>query len=318
MVIAAFNAARWIEAAIASVQAQTLTSWVLAVVDDGSTDETWAAMQRAAAGDGRIVLHRQDNRGAPAARNAGYRLLPAEVEYLHFLDADDWLAPEALETLSGCLAENPQAGVVACGFFNVLADGRVATGWRPRHVCGAVLPRTLGEAEAVTPFEAFFFGTGNGPFVMMRKAVFAATRGWSEEFWGHNDTDMLLQMALEAEVRYLPERLYFKRQIEGSLIRRPGRRALYGKLRAKWDFYPAPDARRQGLIDRARENYYRKFRPARAGWTLLKRVRLWVSGPTRVRAAGVMEMARLTAHDLWFYTVLRRPITSDGRGASIR
>lgn len=46
VVMPAYNAERWIEAAIASVLAQTLTDWELIIVDDASTDHTMQLIAR--------------------------------------------------------------------------------------------------------------------------------------------------------------------------------------------------------------------------------------------------------------------------------
>jgi len=112
IIMPAWNAARWIGAAIGSVLAQTHRDWRLVVVDDGSTDTTAAV----AAGfdDVQIALIRQPHTGVAAARNAGIAAgLDAAVL---FLDADDRLAPDALARLVAALNEAPHA-VAACGGY---------------------------------------------------------------------------------------------------------------------------------------------------------------------------------------------------------
>lgn len=94
VICAAYNAEQWIEEALASVQAQTLTSWECIVVYDGSIDGTAAVVARFAASDGRIRLARQTNRGQGFARNVGLGM--AEGEYVCYLDADDKLAQDYL------------------------------------------------------------------------------------------------------------------------------------------------------------------------------------------------------------------------------
>ena len=105
----AYNAARWIGDAIASVVAQTYDDWRLVVVDDGSTDGTSDVVGRFA--DPRITLIRQANAGVSAARNRGILelLADANISALVFLDADDWLAAEALALLVSALRTAPQA-----------------------------------------------------------------------------------------------------------------------------------------------------------------------------------------------------------------
>lgn len=96
VIIPAFNASQWIREAVASVSAQDFTDWELVVVDDGSTDETAAIVDRLAAEDSRISAVHRRNAGPGVARNAGIDL--ARGDYLLFLDSDDKLASPTVLT----------------------------------------------------------------------------------------------------------------------------------------------------------------------------------------------------------------------------
>ena len=109
VVMPARDAEEWIEASLASLQAQTLTRWVCVVVDDGSTDRTRSIVAEVADTDGRVVLLRQPGRGVAAARNAGLDALPPGCPYVAFLDSDDLYLPEALAALVGALERRPDA-----------------------------------------------------------------------------------------------------------------------------------------------------------------------------------------------------------------
>ncbi len=85
-----------VAAAIGSVLAQTLTSWELIVVDDGSTDDTVAVAERAGDGDPRVQVVRTTGGGAAAARNLG--LAAARGRYVAFLDSDNRWVPHFLRT----------------------------------------------------------------------------------------------------------------------------------------------------------------------------------------------------------------------------
>jgi glycosyltransferase involved in cell wall biosynthesis len=74
VVLAVHNGAATLDAAIASVRAQTLRDLELVIVDDGSTDETAAVIARHAREDDRIVILRNHmRRGLAAALNLGWR-----------------------------------------------------------------------------------------------------------------------------------------------------------------------------------------------------------------------------------------------------
>lgn len=117
IVTPAFNVAPYIGDAIRSVLAQTHLSWTMTIVDDGSTDETSAVA--ATFDDPRLRLLHQSNAGVSAARNLG--LAAAGAEAVLFLDADDWLAPEALSSLATTLRTAPNA-IAAVGPYRRVHD----------------------------------------------------------------------------------------------------------------------------------------------------------------------------------------------------
>jgi glycosyltransferase involved in cell wall biosynthesis len=108
VVMPAYDSARTIRSAIASVLAQTRADLELIVCDDGSTDETAALVEEIAAEDGRLRLLRRAHKGLPAARNAGIAASCGRL--VSFLDSDDLWMPGYLETVARALEESPEAG----------------------------------------------------------------------------------------------------------------------------------------------------------------------------------------------------------------
>lgn len=95
VVMPALNSAATIEAAVASVRAQSFRDWELLIVDNGSEDGTLALAQGFAREDDRIrVLTDCPIRCAAAARRTG--IDAAEGEFVAFLDSDDLWLPEKL------------------------------------------------------------------------------------------------------------------------------------------------------------------------------------------------------------------------------
>jgi hypothetical protein len=108
-----YNGAPFLAQTLQSAMRQTRPPLEVIVVDDGSTDESAAI----AAGFGPPVrVIRQENRGESAARNRA--LADARGTHVLFLDADDLLAPEALERLAAAIADHPGAvGLMSCAWF---------------------------------------------------------------------------------------------------------------------------------------------------------------------------------------------------------
>ncbi len=101
VIIPTYNRAHLVTEALDSVYEQTYRPIECIVVDDGSTDDTVEVVKQwkhAHTSDGFCArLKRQENRGAPAARNHGREA--AQGDYLLFLDSDDVLPRDAVNTL---------------------------------------------------------------------------------------------------------------------------------------------------------------------------------------------------------------------------
>jgi glycosyltransferase involved in cell wall biosynthesis len=117
VIIPCYNHARFLREAIESVLNQTYRHFEVIVVDDGSTDDT----RQVASGYDGVRLISQDNRGLSAARNAGLRA--SGGSYKVFLDADDRLLPNALETGVEALGAHPECAFVFGRCLLVAADG---------------------------------------------------------------------------------------------------------------------------------------------------------------------------------------------------
>jgi glycosyltransferase involved in cell wall biosynthesis len=90
ILIPAYNAAPWVADAIRSALAQTWRPIEIIVIDDGSSDGTFAALRPFASPNVRVAT--RTNRGASATRNEAFDL--CQGEYIQWLDADDLLLPD--------------------------------------------------------------------------------------------------------------------------------------------------------------------------------------------------------------------------------
>jgi glycosyltransferase involved in cell wall biosynthesis len=97
VIIPAYNAAERIRRALLSVAGQTLCPAEVVIVDDGSNDGTpeIAEEMRDTLGEVNLIVIRQENQGAGAARNRAIQA--ATQQYLAFIDADDEWLPTKLE-----------------------------------------------------------------------------------------------------------------------------------------------------------------------------------------------------------------------------
>lgn len=113
VVIPLYNKAAEIERTLRSVLEQTHQPLEIIVVDDGSTDDSAAIVERI--GSPLIHLVRQRNRGVSAARNRGIEL--ARGEYISFLDGDDRWSADYLQMLCSFISRYPECGAYGTAFY---------------------------------------------------------------------------------------------------------------------------------------------------------------------------------------------------------
>lgn len=96
IIVPVYNVEEYISRTIESILKQTYLNFELILVDDGSTDKSRDICEKFAKIDERIFVFFQNNRGVSAARNKG--ISKSRGKYIIFIDSDDWVAPNMLET----------------------------------------------------------------------------------------------------------------------------------------------------------------------------------------------------------------------------
>lgn len=176
VVIPTYNRAALVCEAVDSVLQQTYSNIEIIVIDDGSTDDTAAAIQRY--GD-RVRYSRRPNAGVNAARNLGIK--QARGEFLALLDSDDLWAPYKIE-LQVRLLQSFQDVPFTFSNFNIFKGARpdfdptlIMDGLRTwfEHVPGRVDPY-----QWQRPFTSLQLGSPNLPsqdFTVSRGDIYGAS-----------------------------------------------------------------------------------------------------------------------------------------------
>ena len=126
VIMPAYNASPFIEAAVRSVMAQTVTDWELLVIDDGSRDDTCKIVQALSAEDSRVhLLKNEQNMGVANTRNRGLSL--CRGQFAAFLDSDDIWLPEKLQKQMDLL-ENTGAALCYTSYGIMDAEGKQSRG----------------------------------------------------------------------------------------------------------------------------------------------------------------------------------------------
>lgn len=140
VIIPTYNSAQTLSKCLESIFSQTYKNVEVIVVNDGSTDNTREILEKYKSGSNGsldpllevrscfrqdsggqarsltepfFVIH-QENKGAPAARNRGFR--ESQGEYIIFVDSDVYLKPECLDKMQQTLVRRQEASYAYCSF----------------------------------------------------------------------------------------------------------------------------------------------------------------------------------------------------------
>ena len=121
VIVPVYNVEKYLARCVDSVLAQTFRELEIILVDDGSTDRSGAICDDYEKKDDRIRVIHKPNGGLSDARNAGIDV--AEGQFLCFVDSDDFIDPEMLETLYRLLIEH-EADISVCGIRDCFDSGK--------------------------------------------------------------------------------------------------------------------------------------------------------------------------------------------------
>lgn len=97
IIVPIYNTGRYLRQCVDSLLAQTLQDFEIILVDDESPDDAPQICEEYVLKDTRIKAVHKKNGGLGFARNTGLDI--AAGEYVSFIDSDDFVAPEMMETL---------------------------------------------------------------------------------------------------------------------------------------------------------------------------------------------------------------------------
>lgn len=175
VLLSVHNGAATIAAAIESIRAQTLADWELIVIDDASTDGTYARIDDI--DDERIrIIRNATNRGLAASLNIAFRA--SHGEFIARMDADDVALPDRFRRQVDFLRAHPDVDVVGGAALVVDREGReLGTAMRPE-----THDEIVSGIFRINPFIH--------PAVMMRRRVLEELGGYDESLLRAQDYDL--------------------------------------------------------------------------------------------------------------------------------
>jgi glycosyltransferase involved in cell wall biosynthesis len=292
VVIPAYNGQRWIERTLASAISQTYYNLEIVVVDDGSTDQTATIVEQAASRDRRIRLLRQQNAGAPAARNFGIR--EARGTLIAPLDADDLWHPEKLARQVATLqASPPTVGLVYCWAVEIDENDLVIPPIRSGSTAaGNVMSELVAKAGIID--------SASNPLI--RRSYLDAVGGYDSNRTLGTDTaeDWKLYLALAeiCEFAVVTAHLVGYRRLTGSMSRKIAKMEQGMELVARWIVEKWPNMPRETV---RQMNYHKDIYLAHLALTTNDFSNAF---HFQMRSYKTQPMALLTVESLKFYVRL--------------
>lgn len=241
IVIPVYNSAAYLERCLTSALNQTRTDFEVICVDNGSTDESPAILQKIAQSDGRVRVFEERRPGVSCARNTG--MAHARGEYILFMDSDDAVEPTLVERALDA-AHGHDAQLVIYSLDECYEDPQVSFPWArcPHEECyeHAFATRDLD-------FPAMFAVTPNVWRIAFRASYLRELGlAYPEELRSSEDLVFVYRAMLPAErVILIPDVLYhYRKDNAGSLTRNDRKAAGVTALRMLFDaFAPYHDER---------------------------------------------------------------------------
>jgi len=206
VIIPTFNRANYITQCIDSVFNQTFQDFEIIVTDDGSTDDTKEVLKPYF---DKIKYIYKENGGCASARNCGIN--NSAGEYLTFLDSDDLFEIRKLETQVPILEENIDVGFVYSDSLMFFEDSDLKE--RLVHAM-RIKDHGINFAKQFFPYPKLYM-----PTTLIRKRCIESVGQFDEELRHNEDTDLLIRIALNWEVK-------FSEYPSAKIRHHPGRKSL--------------------------------------------------------------------------------------------
>ena len=199
-----WNGEAFLEQAMESILRQTLSSFELIVIDDGSCDRSAAIAEEFASADNRVRALRRPHQGLPATLNAG--IAAVRGEYVARMDADDISVPDRLQKQVAYLDAHP-ACVAVGAWIEVIDEAG----------------RHIGLKTYVTTHEEISAALLRGispmahPTVVARGDALRAAGGYDARRYPSEDLDLWFRLGERGELANLPEMLLQHRRHRGAI-----------------------------------------------------------------------------------------------------
>lgn len=214
VIVPVYNIDAYLAKSAATILSQTYSNIEILLIDDHSKDNSFSVMENLATQDDRVKIFRSDHhRGVSSARNFGIK--KAKGTFISFVDGDDLLAPQFIESLIEQM--NDETALATVGYQ-----------WGYRNAASSEKVQLLSRKEIFTAVNSF--GSPIGGYIWNKlfrhavlldeKILFDEKIALAEDLWF---TAEYIAKAPQATFSFLPQMLYQKVNRPTSTIHQASR-----------------------------------------------------------------------------------------------
>jgi glycosyltransferase involved in cell wall biosynthesis len=182
IIVPVFNSEKYLKQAIDSALEQSWQNKEIIVVDDGSTDNSFAIARSFQSHQIKVI--QQTNQGGCAARNRGFA--ESKGEYIQWLDADDYLEPTKIEDQIKAALLHPDAVIYGVWINRIETKSKVQ--FSSRNLIEPTSdPLGVHLAGMLAPTVAF----------LTPRSAINKIGGWDESLAADQDGDLLMRLMLQ-------------------------------------------------------------------------------------------------------------------------
>lgn len=216
VIVPVYNAQATVVEALESVYTQSFQDFILVIVDDGSTDNSYSLIEKFANGKVNVVVIKQKNKGLAESRNVAIKYaIKEDIEFIAFLDADDVWHRDKLLYQMRVFDIHPDADMVITKqdeYENADLESTVAL--EPEKI---LLYQNLFDTLCLRNFNF------HPASILIRTRHFKNIMMFDVRFRSGQDFPAFLNLAYhDLKIFYIDVPLYFQRTLEGSLQRSKG------------------------------------------------------------------------------------------------
>ena len=201
ILVANFNNGRFITETLDSAVGQTYPNIEIVIVDDGSTDDSISVIEAYILSHGDVrfkFLKNDDNKGCGRIKRQCVEC--SDGEFFTFLDPEDTIVPEAVQTLMKVHIDHSEYGIVYCTHY--LCDEKL----EPQGI--STYPGEIPQGQS------HLTSTGGhvSALAICRRQVYDKTSGINASYQVSEDQDLYLKMEEQAPVCFVDQPLYYYRK----------------------------------------------------------------------------------------------------------